>query len=160
MEGLILSTNGASALAGQLGGISTTVFHIQRTHDRNTRAKDTVTLSLIFQQRAAADRTSQPQYHPISTTTTTTAMAETTVLYPKGTKFNMDYYLSSHMPLVGNSFKSKGLKGWKVLDFGSEAEYCVQATLEWDSQKSFETAAATEEMVSPCFHECGLRSLV
>ncbi|TKA36429.1 hypothetical protein B0A54_12443 [Friedmanniomyces endolithicus] len=80
-------------------------------------------------------------------------MAETTVLYPKGTKFNMDYYLSSHMPLVGNSFKSKGLKGWKVLDFGSEAEYCVQATLEWDSQKSFETAAATEEMVRT-FYEC------
>ncbi|KAK0304433.1 hypothetical protein LTR82_017227 [Friedmanniomyces endolithicus] len=73
-------------------------------------------------------------------------MAETTVLYPKATKFNMDYYLTSHMPLVGNSFKSKGLKGWKVLDFGAEAEYCVQATLEWDSQKSFETAAATEEM--------------
>ncbi|TKA82979.1 hypothetical protein B0A55_01558 [Friedmanniomyces simplex] len=73
-------------------------------------------------------------------------MAETTVLYPKGTKFNMDYYLSSHMPLVGKHFSSKGLKGWKVLDFGKDADFCVQATLEWDSHESFEKAAATQEM--------------
>ncbi|KAK3115254.1 hypothetical protein LTR53_005574 [Teratosphaeriaceae sp. CCFEE 6253] len=72
--------------------------------------------------------------------------ATTTVLYPKGAKFNMDYYLSSHMPLVGKQLGPKGLTSWKVLDFGSEADFCVQATLEWESQKAFETAAATPEM--------------
>ena len=59
-------------------------------------------------------------------------MAETTVLYPKGTEFNMEYYMSKHMPLVGKHLTPKGLKGWKVLDFGPEADFCVQATLEWE----------------------------
>jgi len=73
-------------------------------------------------------------------------MSETTVLYPKGTKFNMDYYMSSHMPLVGKHLSSKGLKGWKVIEFGPDADFCVQATLEWDSMDSFKAAAGTPEM--------------
>ncbi|KAK3617382.1 hypothetical protein LTR56_017616 [Elasticomyces elasticus] len=58
----------------------------------------------------------------------------------------MDYYLSSHMPLVGKHLTPMGLTGWKVLDFGKDADFCVQATLDWDSQASFEKAAATPEM--------------
>ncbi|KAK5111129.1 hypothetical protein LTR62_005328 [Meristemomyces frigidus] len=73
-------------------------------------------------------------------------MATTTVLYPKGTKFNMDYYMKSHMPLVGKKLGPHGLTSWKVLEFPSEAPFCVQATLEWDSQKSFEAAGASPEM--------------
>ena len=58
--------------------------------------------------------------------------AETTVLYPKGTKFNMDYYMSNHMPLVGKNLSSKGLTSWRVVDFGPDADFCVQATLLWE----------------------------
>lgn len=50
------------------------------------------------------------------------------------------------MPLVGKHFSSKGLKGWTVLDFGPDADYCVQATLDWDSMESFQNAAGTSEM--------------
>ena len=73
-------------------------------------------------------------------------MATTTVLYPKGTNFNMKYYLDSHMPLVGKNLGKHGLTSWKVLEFPEEAPFCVQATLEWESQEKFQSAAATSEM--------------
>ncbi|KAK3675282.1 hypothetical protein LTR78_004792 [Recurvomyces mirabilis] len=73
-------------------------------------------------------------------------MATTTVLYPEGTKFNMEYYMSSHMPFVGKKLGPHGLKSWKVLEFPAGSPFCVQATLEWESQQKFETAGASPEM--------------
>lgn len=73
-------------------------------------------------------------------------MATTTVLYPQGTQFNMEYYLSSHMPLVSKKLSQYGLKSWKVLEFGGDAPYCVQATLEWESQQAFEQGAGSPDM--------------
>jgi len=72
--------------------------------------------------------------------------ATVTVLYPQGVKFNMDYYMSTHMPLVGNKWTSYGLQSWKVLQFGDDAPYKVQATLEWDSMESFQKAASGPEV--------------
>ena len=74
-------------------------------------------------------------------------MATVTVLYPKGTEFNMKYYMAEHMPLVGRSWTQYGLKSWKVLDFGKDAEYCVQATLEFGSIEDFQKAGASKEAV-------------
>lgn len=68
-----------------------------------------------------------------------------TILYPQGGKFNMDYYLSSHMPLVGKGWKSYGLTSWTVLEFPSEAQFTVQATLEFESLESFQKAGAGSE---------------
>ena len=73
-------------------------------------------------------------------------MATATVLYPKGTEFNMDYYMSSHMPMVEKKWSQYGLKSWKVIDFGKDAEYCVQATLEFGSVGDFEKAGAGPEV--------------
>lgn len=73
-------------------------------------------------------------------------MATTTVLYPQGTNFKMDYYLSSHMPLVHKKLGPHGLTSWKVLEFPPDAPYLVQATLEWESQDKFQAAAASPEM--------------
>ncbi|KXL46024.1 hypothetical protein M433DRAFT_174062 [Acidomyces richmondensis BFW] len=70
--------------------------------------------------------------------------ATVTVLYPQGTKFNMDYYLSTHMPLVQKRWGPVGLKSWKVLKFADDAPHCVQATLEWGSMDEFKAAAGGE----------------
>lgn len=56
----------------------------------------------------------------------------------------MKYYLDSHMPLVGKLWGPAGLKGWKVLKFGDDQPYCVQATLEWGSMEDFQKAGAGE----------------
>lgn len=75
-----------------------------------------------------------------------------TVLYPKneGATFDMDYYLATHMPLVGEKWGPYGLKGWEVVQFrpgpdGSEPAYSVQASLIWDSPDDVKTAFASEE---------------
>lgn len=72
-------------------------------------------------------------------------MATVTVLYPKGCKFDMDYYMKTHMPLVQKSWSQYGLKSWKVINFGEEAEYKVQATLEFGSMDEFQKAGAGSE---------------
>ena len=72
-------------------------------------------------------------------------MATVTVLYPQGADFKMDYYKTSHMPMVQKHWAQYGLKSWKVLQFGDDAPYCVQATLEWDKMEDFQTAANSPE---------------
>ncbi|KAG9515940.1 hypothetical protein E4T50_05513 [Aureobasidium sp. EXF-12298] len=66
------------------------------------------------------------------------------VIYPKGTKFNMDYYLSTHMPLVYKNWSQFGLKGWSVVQFPDDSEYCVQAILEWESDDSSKKALTSD----------------
>lgn len=58
-----------------------------------------------------------------------------TVLYPASTKFDMDYYLKTHMPLVSERWGSFGLKAWYVSDLRGVPDqlYSVQATLVWDA---------------------------
>jgi uncharacterized protein (TIGR02118 family) len=87
------------------------------------------------------------------------------VLYEKGTEFNMDYYLKTHMPLVQENWGPYGLKSWKVrhahmstawslpdlsadnakvLKFDEDSPYLVQATLEWGSLDDFKKAAGSD----------------
>jgi len=72
-------------------------------------------------------------------------MATITVLYPKGADFNMDYYMSTHMPLVQSKWSQHGLKSWKVINFGKDAEYSVQATLEFGSMEDIKKASGSSE---------------
>ncbi|GAB7358602.1 hypothetical protein MBLNU230_g2662t1 [Neophaeotheca triangularis] len=76
--------------------------------------------------------------------------ASSTVIYPQGATFNMDYYLSTHMPLVMSKWGPHGLKSWRVLKFGDDQAYCVQASLEWasveDMQKAVQSEATAEVM--------------
>ncbi|KAI5856699.1 hypothetical protein GGS23DRAFT_588786 [Durotheca rogersii] len=68
------------------------------------------------------------------------------VVYPAGTKFDMDYYLATHMPLVQLKWAPLGLKNWKVIEFTNpEAPYSVQAVLEWEDATQFAKASATPE---------------
>ena len=72
--------------------------------------------------------------------------AVSTVLYPKGTKFNMDYYLSSHMKKVGDDLKQHGLQSWSVYEYPPESDYLVQATLIWKDEQSAQNAMGTGDM--------------
>ncbi|KAI0391764.1 hypothetical protein F5Y17DRAFT_394695 [Xylariaceae sp. FL0594] len=69
------------------------------------------------------------------------------VVYPAGAKFDMDYYLKSHMKLVGDIWKPHGLKGWKIADYrdSTDSPYSVQAWLEWESKEAKEKAVALPE---------------
>lgn len=66
--------------------------------------------------------------------------ATSTVLYPKGTNFNMSYYLSTHMPLVASKWGPYGLQSWRVVQMGAEVQFCVQASLEWESVECMQKA--------------------
>jgi len=80
-----------------------------------------------------------------------------TVLYPQedDAKFDMDYYLKKHMPLVMEKFKSHGLKRWEVLEYkpgpdGAAPKFSVGATLIFDSPDQM-AAAITSEDAKPVF---------
>ena len=72
-----------------------------------------------------------------------------TVLYPNVAEatFDMDYYLSHHMPLVLDRFGAHGMTGWDVVKFDGPAErtpHSVMATLHFGSAEGFRAAVAAE----------------
>jgi uncharacterized protein (TIGR02118 family) len=71
------------------------------------------------------------------------------VLYQVGPKqkFDLDYYMKSHIPLVSSLWKSAGLKGVQVMrgtgsPTGDAAPFHIIALLDFDSLNAFNTAAA------------------
>jgi len=68
-----------------------------------------------------------------------------TVLYKQGTKFDMDYYRTTHMPLVQKKWAPYGLKSWQVIRFPPDSPYIVQATLEWESVADLQKAQNSPE---------------
>jgi uncharacterized protein (TIGR02118 family) len=74
-------------------------------------------------------------------------MIVVSVMYPTtpGAKFDMDYYLGKHMPLVGARCKSLGMSDAKVLrgagaPGGGAAAYSVIALLTFGSVEQFQSA--------------------
>jgi uncharacterized protein (TIGR02118 family) len=64
-----------------------------------------------------------------------------------GNKFDLDYYMKSHVPLVGKLWGSSGLKGAQVLQgtgspSGGPAGYHIIALLDFESMDAFKAAAA------------------
>jgi len=75
-------------------------------------------------------------------------MIVVTVMYPEneGATFDMDYYLTSHLKMVGEKWGGMGLKGARVLkgiaggEPGSSAPYRVMAVVDFESLEAFQAA--------------------
>ncbi|KAK4936886.1 hypothetical protein LTR10_022343 [Elasticomyces elasticus] len=75
-----------------------------------------------------------------------------TVLYPNeaDTKFDMDYYLNKHMPLVMEKFGKHGLKGYQVTEYkpgddGAKPQFCTGCVLIWDEADHLRAALSSED---------------
>jgi uncharacterized protein (TIGR02118 family) len=69
-----------------------------------------------------------------------------TVMYPSNTKFDLKYYMATHMPLVDARWKEHGLKSWSVTRAtgapAGEAPFQIITTLNFDSGDGFQKAVA------------------
>ena len=61
------------------------------------------------------------------------------VLYPRteNSTFNLDYYLSTHMPLAARAWTNYGFKAWSVTQLSEDAPYSIHVLMEWDSREAF-----------------------
>ncbi len=76
-------------------------------------------------------------------------MAIVSVMYPgtSGSKFDMDYYLHKHMPMVAETWTPAGLHGYYVLKGqpgadGGPPAYQVIVNLDFSSAEAFQAAVA------------------
>ena len=67
-----------------------------------------------------------------------------TLLYPSTAKFDMDYYISKHMPFVEASWSKHGLKEWKVVRLDKSTGYQTQCILFWDNLEFFNRVIVDE----------------
>jgi len=71
------------------------------------------------------------------------------VAYPyKATApFNIDYYLTQHMPQVAKLYGPFGLRKWEVIQFstdGSTPDFAIQTILHWDNVEQLAKANASD----------------
>ncbi len=79
-------------------------------------------------------------------------MIRVTVSYPNagGAKFDLDYYLTRHVPMVEAKLSRHGLTSWTIDQGlsggmpGSEAEFRIQAHLIFQNVEAFEAAMASD----------------
>jgi uncharacterized protein (TIGR02118 family) len=69
------------------------------------------------------------------------------VMYPPSSRFDLDYYLKTHMPLVQSRWGSMGLKHYTVLrgtggPGGEPRNYQIVAVLNFEREGQFQEAAA------------------
>jgi len=78
-------------------------------------------------------------------------VAHVVIAYPNEAdlKFDMDYYLNQHMPMVEKTWGPKGLKSWHVAKFDetkkSNYPYAVLATPVWEELDLFNAQLQTED---------------
>ncbi|KAL1845681.1 hypothetical protein Daus18300_014468 [Diaporthe australafricana] len=76
-----------------------------------------------------------------------------TVLFPNepDAKYDYDYYVNKHMPLMQRLWGKYGVKDFSVTKFtagpdGSEPKYAFGSTTSWDSYNQIKTAFAGPEV--------------
>ena len=59
------------------------------------------------------------------------------VLYPRkdGSKFDLDYYHATHMPLVKDTWTKHGLKSFSIVQLAPDNQYTIAAILDFENQK-------------------------
>jgi uncharacterized protein (TIGR02118 family) len=70
--------------------------------------------------------------------------AQVIVMYPRkdGAKFDKQYYLSTHMPLVAKHWKKHGLKSYAVSELNADGPYSYSVVMEFESYEGFKAAGA------------------
>ncbi|KAF6838246.1 hypothetical protein CPLU01_02607 [Colletotrichum plurivorum] len=75
-----------------------------------------------------------------------------TVLYPNeaDAKYDIDYYINTHMPLASATWKSFGVKSWSVHKYapgpdGSEAQYVFSGVVVFESMDGVKQALASPD---------------
>jgi len=78
--------------------------------------------------------------------------ATITVLFPNepDAKYDIDYYVKHHMPLIQERWAQYGVKGWFATKFsngidGTPPLYAFGSTVEWESHEHIKTAFAGPE---------------
>jgi len=79
-------------------------------------------------------------------------MIRLSVSYPNqpGARFDLDYYLNHHMPMVAAKLAAHGMTGWTVdkgvggFVPGSPAEYLIQARLDIETMEGLQAGMASE----------------
>lgn len=80
-----------------------------------------------------------------------------TVVFPNDldANYNIEYYISSHMPLIERHWKKFGVKSWSVTKFtpgldGNQPLYAFGSTVYWDNnariKEAFESPETAEIM--------------
>ena len=75
------------------------------------------------------------------------------VIYPRGvdTFSNLDYYLTSHIPLAERLWGPSGMKVRSITHYGDECAYHLSCVLEWADKEAYERAmgdaAASKEIM-------------
>ncbi|USP72730.1 acetyltransferase, GNAT family [Curvularia clavata] len=75
------------------------------------------------------------------------------VLYPRTSKstFDLDYYISTHMPLAAKAWKKYGLETWRVAELDENAPYSIHLLMVWADREGFNNALqdpATQEIMA------------
>ncbi|TVY41784.1 hypothetical protein LOCC1_G005254 [Lachnellula occidentalis] len=68
--------------------------------------------------------------------------ATVTIMYAAGPSLNLDYYLTSHMPMVMAQWGSFGLKGYTVTK-PADGPYQLICTLNFNTVEDFQKAGAS-----------------
>ncbi|GME64521.1 hypothetical protein M1834_003510 [Neofusicoccum parvum] len=61
-----------------------------------------------------------------------------TILFPKGSIYDMDHYTKIHMPMIAAAFPVDFLR-WEVATFPAEASFMAVCHVEWTSAEAFES---------------------
>ncbi|SMR42384.1 unnamed protein product [Zymoseptoria tritici ST99CH_1A5] len=139
---LLTAVKGSPGCDGLEGGAGSSSAPLPEHIYSDVRSGRIANSAAVFLDRSKDTET------PIQTNTRNTpamAPATITVVYPQGGKFDMDYYKSTHMPLVQKKWSSHGLTSWKVVKLSDDAPYAVLATLEFKDTASWQAAATSPE---------------
>lgn len=76
------------------------------------------------------------------------------VIYPaSASKFDMDYYLKKHMPMVKETWAPHGLKSYRVIQTEPSTGHSVQAIMEWESVEKMTKAIQNSELAEKIMND-------